>query len=277
MPSYLMGDEMGCELLSPDPRVLPDRISVYGPSLCRGPVVTRAIHQSILELMLLGLLAIVSSMLLLATPAAATTVTYKMAPHERACFFTEAKQKGEKVAFYFAVQSGGQFDIDFEIMDSRQVVILKATGERQGDYVFAAREPGEFTICFSNTMSTFAEKVIDFDVTSEHETPSVGAKSKLVEAVGVTGVSTNDKSEDLKKSIEKLNEPVKILLNSISTISRNQREFLTTERRSIFVVKAIESRIFWFAIAESLMVVAMSVAQVFAIQTFFSKGGRTRV
>ncbi|KAJ1336453.1 hypothetical protein BSLG_007237 [Batrachochytrium salamandrivorans] len=41
-----MGDEMGCELLSPDPRVLPDRISVYGPSLCRGPGVDEAVSIS---------------------------------------------------------------------------------------------------------------------------------------------------------------------------------------------------------------------------------------
>jgi hypothetical protein len=38
-----------------------------------------------------------------------------MAPHEKACFYTPAHSIGEKLAFYFAVQAGGSFDIDFDI------------------------------------------------------------------------------------------------------------------------------------------------------------------
>jgi len=39
----------------------------------------------------------------LATYVSATALTYKMQPHEKACFFTATKNKGEKIAFYFAV------------------------------------------------------------------------------------------------------------------------------------------------------------------------------
>jgi hypothetical protein len=35
----------------------------------------------------------------------ATTLTYKMAPHEKACFYSTAERVGEKMAFYFAVIS----------------------------------------------------------------------------------------------------------------------------------------------------------------------------
>lgn len=37
------------------------------------------------------------------TNVAATALTYQLAAHERACFYTETKKDGEKVAFYFAV------------------------------------------------------------------------------------------------------------------------------------------------------------------------------
>lgn len=39
----------------------------------------------------------------LAAHVSATALTYKMQPHEKACFFTATKNKGEKIAFYFAV------------------------------------------------------------------------------------------------------------------------------------------------------------------------------
>lgn len=42
--------------------------------------------------------------------ASATALTYKMAPNERECFYSHVEQEGAKVAFYFAVQSGGEFD-----------------------------------------------------------------------------------------------------------------------------------------------------------------------
>jgi hypothetical protein len=35
--------------------------------------------------------------------ASATALTYKVAAHEKACFFTDATSKNSKIAFYFAV------------------------------------------------------------------------------------------------------------------------------------------------------------------------------
>ncbi len=39
----------------------------------------------------------------LASQAAATALTYKLLANEKACFYTSTNNKGEKVAFYFAV------------------------------------------------------------------------------------------------------------------------------------------------------------------------------
>ena len=50
-----------------------------------------------LRLILLGLLAYIFPL------AAATTLTYKLHPNEKACFFTFVESKGAKIAFYFAV------------------------------------------------------------------------------------------------------------------------------------------------------------------------------
>ena len=36
--------------------------------------------------------------------------------------------------------------------------------ERQGDFVFTAQNVGEYRVCFNNEMSTFADKMVDFEV-----------------------------------------------------------------------------------------------------------------
>ena len=42
--------------------------------------------------------------------------------------------------------------------------MLEGQRERQGDYVFTANDLGEYRFCFNNEMSTFAEKLVDFEI-----------------------------------------------------------------------------------------------------------------
>ena len=71
--------------------------------------------------------------------------------------------------FYFAVQSGGSFDIDFEIKDPNEKLLLDGQRERQGDYVLTANTIGEYSFCFENDMSTLTDKLVDFDIMVESE------------------------------------------------------------------------------------------------------------
>jgi hypothetical protein len=41
---------------------------------------------------------------------------------------------------------------------------MKGDKERQGDFVFTANDVGEYRFCFNNEMSTWAEKLVDFEV-----------------------------------------------------------------------------------------------------------------
>lgn len=52
-----------------------------------------------LPLIIYGLLAYAISLV------STTALTYRLAPNEKACFFTYVEQKNVKVAFYFAVSS----------------------------------------------------------------------------------------------------------------------------------------------------------------------------
>ncbi|KAH0559272.1 hypothetical protein GP486_004210 [Trichoglossum hirsutum] len=100
----------------------------------------------------------------LASTAAATALTYKLVANEKACFFAAVDKKGAKVAFYFAVQAGGAFDVDYTVNAPSEKAVLDGFRERQGDFVFTANEVGNYRFCFNNEMSTFAEKTVDFEI-----------------------------------------------------------------------------------------------------------------
>ncbi len=65
---------------------------------------------------------------------------------------------------YLQVQSGGSFDVDYTVTGPGDKIIMEDTKERQLDSVFTAKEEGEHRFCFNNEMSTFAEKMVDFEI-----------------------------------------------------------------------------------------------------------------
>ncbi|KAI4087615.1 MAG: hypothetical protein LQ344_006679 [Seirophora lacunosa] len=204
----------------------------------------------------LGLLGCLCSLV------SATALTYKLQPNELACFFSYPEQKGLKLAFYFAVrgvsrefvQSGGSFDIDYSVVGPNEKVVLEGSKERQGDFVFTAKEQGEYRFCFNNEMSTFAEKMVDFEIAVENESRDAQLPSKQ-------GTSPEQTSA-LEESILKVSR-------DLSTINRNQKYFRTRENRNMSTVKSTEKRIFNFSVMESALMVSMAGLQVFIVRFFF--------
>ncbi|KAI9473990.1 MAG: emp24/gp25L/p24 family/GOLD-domain-containing protein [Benjaminiella poitrasii] len=190
----------------------------------------------------------------------ATALTYELAANEEACFYIWADKPGKKVGFYFAVQQGGAFDIDYEVKGPQEDSILKGEKERQGDFVFTANQVGEYAFCFSNDMSTFAEKLVDFEITVEHE-------------VRPDFVLKKDGGND--QQLTEMEETLFRLSGTLTHIARTQKYFRTRENRNSATVESTENRIFWFAFLESAAIVSMACLQVFVIKSFFNvkKGG----
>ena len=139
--------------------------------------------------------------LALAATSWASALTTPIAANERQCYYVDVDKAGEKIGVrsfmsdtrdantfvlvlfccmscgprtiftpnICQVQSGGSFDIDFEVRDPNQKVLLDGQRERQGDFVLTANTVGEYSFCFENDMSTLTEKLVDFDIMVESE------------------------------------------------------------------------------------------------------------
>jgi len=115
------------------------------------------------------------------------------------------------------VQSGGSFDIDWTVTDPSDTIVIEGERERQGDFIFTAHLEGEYSFCFSNHMSSFTEKLVDFDIMVESE-PRPVAPAKP------TGLT--EQTSSLEESIYKLS-------GSLSSIQRTQQYFRTRENRNV--------------------------------------------
>ncbi|KAG8981779.1 hypothetical protein FRB95_012148 [Tulasnella sp. JGI-2019a] len=188
----------------------------------------------------------------------ATALTTAVHANQRLCFHADADKAGEKIGFYFAVQSGGTFEIDFEVTSPVGKVVLAGQKEKQGDYIFTANQPGEYSFCFENDMTTLTEKLVDFDIMVESE-PRREAPAKQGQIA--------EKTSALEESIYKLK-------NQLTGIQRTQKYFHTRESRGMSIVKETASRMFWYGVLESAAIIGMAVFQVYIVQMFFTSTGR---
>ncbi|KAI7893643.1 emp24/gp25L/p24 family/GOLD-domain-containing protein [Mucor mucedo] len=191
----------------------------------------------------------------------ATALTYNIAANEKACFYIMNNKPGSKVGFYYAVQQGGSFDIDFDVVGPNGESILSGQQEKQGDYVFTANHFGEYSFCFSNDISTFADKLVDFEISIENDPRPQFTKDA--------------NGKDQPETLTEMEESLLRISGSITNIARTQKYFRTRENRNFATVHSTYTRIFWFASLESLAIISMACLQVFVIKSFFStkRGG----
>ena len=187
-----------------------------------------------------------------------SALTTTVAAGEKLCFYVWVDKPKEKVGFYFAVQSGGSFDIDWVITNPSEKIVIQGEKERQGDFVFTAHEIGEHSFCLNNDMSSFSEKIIDFDITIENEPRSPPPLKQT---------SIIDQASSLEESIYKLS-------GSLSNIQRTQKYFRTRENRNSATVKDTQNRIFYFNIGISLLLIGISFTQVWIVRKFFNSPGK---
>lgn len=192
----------------------------------------------------------------------ATALTFTLSPNEKQCFYAFNNQQNSNIGYYFAVQAGGSFDINYSIKGPNQQLIVSEEKQRQGDYLFNADQVGEYEFCFDNEMSTFAEKVIDFEIKTEDE-------ENAIKAVLPAAPTENGAVLNMQTSVEKIKRQLSLLENSLNY-------YKTRNNRNQSTVKSTETRIFWFSLFDLVIMLAMAGFQV-AVVKFFFQGSRKQL
>jgi hypothetical protein len=194
----------------------------------------------------------------------ATALTFTLAPNEKQCFYAFNNRQNANIGYYFAVQAGGSFDINYTVKGPNTQIIVSEEKQRQGDYLFNADQIGEYEFCFDNEMSTFAEKVIDFEIKTDDDLEANQRKANLPNAP-----TENVAVENMQLSVEKIEKKLSLLENSLNY-------YKTRNNRNQSTVKSTETRIFWFSLFDLILMLAMAGFQV-AVVKFFFQGSRKQL
>lgn len=188
-----------------------------------------------------------------------SALTFVLGAQEKACYYITTDKPNMRVGYYFAVQSGGSFDIDYLIKAPNGAIIVNEEKQRQGDWVFTAENIGEYEFCFANGMSTFAEKVVDFEIKMDND-----FKAEL------------PKTPDQPAAVEGMEESINRIENKLNELTKSLQYYKTRNNRNQSTVKSTESRIFYFSFFDVLLMCGMAGLQIVIVQLYF-KGSRKQL
>ena len=163
-------------------------------------------------------------------------------PRAKDCYFEDLHVNDEMTVTY-QVSSGGNLDIDFVLSDPDSPIYIN-NGKDTGTYSFTATKDGRHTYCFSNAMSYNTEKSLSFNVHGILYVPDEGHTLPI-------------------------EHEIRILADNVKAVQDEQEYLKARERSHRDTAESTNSRVKWWSIAQTLLLIGTCAWQVYYLKAFF--------
>eukprot|EP00301_Raphidiophrys_heterophryoidea_P026041 c8885_g1_i1.p1 GENE.c8885_g1_i1~~c8885_g1_i1.p1 ORF type:complete len:213 (-),score=55.65 c8885_g1_i1:102-740(-) len=183
----------------------------------------------------------------------AIELTFWADPQGTECFFEDI-YKGDAVSGNFQVTTGGNMEVDFQVLTPTGKSVIKLDSVVEHMFEFGAEESGEYTFCFSNTNTYHDMKSITFELNADHPLANTNAIAD-------------------KNSMSDLQDKLRQLQLTVRDVQSTQRYLRNREIRHRNTTDSTNSRVLWWSVLEAVVIVALSAFQVYYIRSFFDRKG----
>jgi len=165
------------------------------------------------------------------------------------CFY-EVVDQGNPIAVMFQVTGGGFLDIDVTVTSPEGKVIYSGKRENDGRYSFTAPSSGTYSFCFNNGMSTVTQKQIELSVNVR----------KSIDIYN--DIATEEEISPLLDAIQQLDDTIKGIEEDQSYLKMREQAHRSTN-------ESTNDRVMYWSIFEMLILIIMSIWQVYYLRKFF--------
>ncbi|CCG82900.1 Endosomal protein P24B [Taphrina deformans PYCC 5710] len=174
-----------------------------------------------------------------------TSHSITIPPHARECFH-EQLHKEDRMTVNFQTDVGGNQQINFWLTDPSNGIIHQNPHTSMGDYSFEAMMDGKYTYCFLNQGDDGENREVSFNV---H---------------GVVYVSEDDPEHQ-----DPLDKEIKELSELVAQVKDEQEYIVIRERVHRDTSESTNSRVKWWSIGQTVLLVAVCLFQVIYLKRFF--------
>lgn len=187
---------------------------------------------------------------LAACAARASEITFELPDNAKQCFYEEIAQ-GTKCTLEFQVITGGHYDVDCRLEDPDGIVLYKEMKKQYDSFTFTASRNGTYKFCFSNEFSTFTHKTVYFDFQVGEDPPLFPSENR------VTALT------QMESACVSIHEALKSVIDY-------QTHFRLREAQGRSRAEDLNTRVAYWSIGEAIILLVVSVGQVFLLKSFFS-------
>jgi len=178
-------------------------------------------------------------------------MTFELPDNEKQCFH-EIIDRGIKCTIEFQVITGGNYDVDMELLSPKGQILYKDTKKQYDSYTWTTDVKGEYKFCFSNEFSTFSHKLVYFDFQVGEEGPPIPDMGN--HATAMTQMET---------SAVTIHEALKV-------VSDYQTHHRLRESQGRAFAEDLNERVQYWSIGESIIILIIGIGQVIVLKSFFT-------
>ncbi|KAF8138244.1 COPII-coated vesicle protein [Boletus edulis] len=182
--------------------------------------------------------------LLALSPALVWAHKIRIPASTKECFFEDLHENDQMTVTY-QVGEGGHLDIDFWLTDPDGTVLTKHNRYSTGSTSITAENDGRFEYCFSNQMSTMADKEVSFNV---------------------HGIIYISEDEDIVAPVER---EVRSLSIGLLTVKDEQEYIVVREKRHRDTAESTNDRVKWWSVMQAVVLFSVVAWQVYYLKSFF--------
>lgn len=145
----------------------------------------------------------------------------------------------------YQVGEGGHLDIDFWLMDPEGDVLAKQIRQSTGSASITAEKDGRYEYCFSNQMSTMADKQVSFNV---------------------HGIIYIPEEADIVAPVER---EIRSLAIGLLAVKDEQEYIVVRERRHRDTAESTNDRVKWWSVLQAVVLFSVVAWQVYYLKSFF--------